>query len=320
MKKIVITGGCGFIGSHIVEHLFKKFKKAKIVVIDKITYAASLENLKDLKKSKRLKIYKKDILDFKFVKKITKKTDLLVHAAAESHVDNSFRLNDNFIKTNVLGTKNVIQASKINKVKRIIHISTDEIYGEIFKGSFSENDRFNPSNPYSSSKAAAEMIVNGFIHSFKLPVIIVRANNIFGIRQHPEKLISGCCWSFIKNKKFSIHGKGLQKRNFLYILDFCEALYTLIKKGKKGEAYNIGSNFEYKNIEIVKIIAKENKKHFLKNVKFVKDRPFNDFRYSVNFNKIRKLGWKPKIKVEDRIQNINNWYIKNIDRFKNRFE
>ena len=158
---------------------------------------------------------------------------MLVHAAAESHVDNSFRLNDNFIKTNVLGTKNVIQASKINKVKKIIHISTDEIYGEIFKGSFSENDRFNPSNPYSSSKAAAEMIVNGFIHSFKLPLIIVRANNIFGIRQHPEKLISGCCWSFIKNKKFSIHGKGLQKRNFLYIADFCEALYTLIKKGKK---------------------------------------------------------------------------------------
>ena len=320
MKKIVITGGCGFIGSHIVEHLFKTYKKSKIIVIDKITYAASLDNLKDINKSKRLKIYKKDILDFKLLKKITKNTDLLIHAAAESHVDNSFRLNDNFIKTNVLGTKNIIQACMINKVKKIIHISTDEIYGEIFKGSFSENDRFNPSNPYSSSKAAAEMIVNGFIHSFKLPLIIVRANNIFGTRQHPEKLISGCCWSFIKNKKFSIHGKGLQKRNFLFVSDFCEALVVLIKKGKTGEAYNIGSNFEYKNIDVVKIIAKENKKIFLKNIRFIKDRPFNDFRYSVNFKKIKKLGWKPKMRIEDKIQNINNWYKKNINRFKNRFE
>ena len=212
----------------------KHIKNLKIIVIDKITYAASLDNLKDINKSKRLKIYKKDILDFKLLKKITKNTDLLIHAAAESHVDNSFRLNDNFIKTNVLGTKNIIQACMINKVKKIIHISTDEIYGEIFKGSFSENDRFNPSNPYSSSKAAAEMIVNGFIHSFKLPLIIVRANNIFGTRQHPEKLISGCCWSFIKNKNFLYMEKDFKKEIFLFVSDFYEALVVLIKKEKQG--------------------------------------------------------------------------------------
>lgn len=320
MKKIVITGGCGFIGSHIVEYFFNKYNKAKIIVLDKITYAASLKNLNNLKKSNRLKIYKNDILNFKLIKKITKKTDLLIHAAAESHVDNSFRLNDEFIQTNVLGTKNILQACKENKVSKILHISTDEIYGEIFKGSFSENDRFNPSNPYSSSKAAAEMIVNGYIHSYNLPVIIIRANNIFGTRQHPEKLISGCCWSFIKKKKFTIHGKGLQKRNFLFVKDLCEALNILVKKGKKGEAYNIGSNFEYKNIEIVKIIANQNNISFNKNIEYVKDRPFNDFRYSVNFDKIKKLGWKPKVKVEDKIFEINNWYKKNINRFKKRFE
>ena len=320
MKKIVITGGCGFIGSHIVEFFFKKYRGAKIVVVDKITYAASLQNLSSINNFKRLKVYKKDILDFKFLKKITKDTDLLIHAAAESHVDNSYRLNDDFIKTNVLGTKNILQVCKENKVKKIIHISTDEIYGEIFSGSFRENDKFNPSNPYSSSKAAAEMIVNGYIHSYNLPVIIVRANNIFGTRQHPEKLISGCCWSFHKNKKFTIHGKGLQKRNFLYVKDFCEALNIIFKKGKIGNAYNIGSTFEYKNIDIVKIIAKENKKLFKKNIKFIKDRPFNDFRYSVNFNKIKKLGWKPISKVEDKIFEINNWYKENIHRFKNRFE
>tara|TARA_E500000178_G_C17006571_1_gene748409 strand:- start:917 stop:1879 length:963 start_codon:yes stop_codon:yes gene_type:complete len=320
MKKIIITGGCGFIGSHIVEYFFHKYKNANIVVLDKITYAANINNLSNIYKSKRLNIIKKDILDFKILKKITKKADLVIHAAAESHVDNSFQLNDKFVLTNVLGTKNVMQACKENKVNKILHISTDEIYGEIFKGSFSENDRFDPSNPYSSSKAAAEMIVNGYIHSYNLPVIIVRANNIFGIRQHPEKLISGCCWSFIKNKKFTIHGRGLQKRTFLYVIDLCKALDILVKRGKLGDAYNIGSTFEYRNIDIVKIIAKQNKKNLKKKIKFVKDRPFNDFRYSVNYNKIKKLGWKPSFKVEDKIEPINDWYKINIKRFKNRFE
>tara|TARA_Y100000590_G_C15524022_1_gene940492 strand:+ start:81 stop:1043 length:963 start_codon:yes stop_codon:yes gene_type:complete len=319
MKKIVITGGCGFIGSHIVDHFFNKYKKSKIIVLDKITYAASIDNLASIKNKKRLFIFKKDILNFNFIKKVTKNTDLLIHAAAESHVDNSYRLNDDFIKTNVLGTKNVMQACKENKIKKILHISTDEIYGEIFKGSFSEKDKFNPSNPYSSSKAAAEMIVNGYIHSYKLPVIIIRANNIFGSRQHPEKLISGCCWSFLKNKKFTIHGNGVQKRTFLYVKDFCYALEIISKKGKIFEAYNIGSPFEYKNIDIVKIIAKQNNKNFNKSTKFIKDRPFNDFRYSIDCRKIKKLGWEPKTKVEDKIFEINNWYKENINRFKKRF-
>ena len=320
MKKIIITGGCGFIGSHIVEYFFHKYKESKIIVLDKITYAANINNLINIKKSKRLKIIKKDILDLNILKLITKKADLVIHAAAESHVDNSFQLNDDFVLTNVLGTKNVMQACKENKVKKIIHVSTDEIYGEIFKGSFNEKNRFNPSNPYSSSKAAAEMIVNGYIHSYNLPVIIVRANNIFGTRQHPEKLISGCCWSFIKNRKFTIHGKGIQKRTFLYVGDFCKALDVLIKKGKLYEAYNVGSTFEYKNIEIIKLIAKINNKNLKKNIQYVKDRPFNDFRYSVNYSKLKKLGWKPKIKVEDKLLEINEWYINNIKRFKKRFE
>ena len=320
MKKIVITGGCGFIGSHITEYFFKKYKNSKIIVLDKITYAASLKNLINIRKEKRVKIYKDDILNFKRLKKIISNADLVIHAAAESHVDNSFQLNDDFVMTNVLGTKNVMQVCKENKVKKILHISTDEIYGEIFSGSFNENNRFNPSNPYSSSKAAAEMIVNGYIHSYKLPVIIVRANNIFGTRQHPEKLISGCCWSFIKNHKFTIHGKGHQKRTFLYVKDLCRALEILVRAGKLYNAYNIGSPFEYRNIDIVKIIANQNNKDLKKNIKFVKDRPFNDFRYSINYNKIKKLGWKPIVKVEDKIEEINNWYKENIQRFKKRFE
>ena len=214
MKKILITGGCGFIGSHIVEYFHNKYEKSKIIVFDKITYAASLKNLEHIKKSKRLNIIRNDILNYKILKEATMNCDLVIHAAAESHVDNSYQLNDEFINTNVLGTKNVLQACKENHVKKIIHVSTDEIYGEIFRGSFNENNRFNPSNPYSSSKAAAEMIVNGYILSYKLPVIIVRANNIFGTRQHPEKLIAGCCWSFIKKKSLQYMEKDFKKELF----------------------------------------------------------------------------------------------------------
>ena len=318
MHKIFITGGCGFIGSHLTEYIFNKYKNSKIYVYDKITYAANIKNLENIIKSKRLKIIKKDLIDLKALKKFSINTDILIHAAAESHVDNSFNLTNDFIKTNVIGTKNVLDACKYNKIKKIIHISTDEIYGEIRKSSFSEKSRFNPSNPYSSSKAAAEMIINGYIHSYKLPIIIVRANNIFGTRQHPEKLIPGCCWSLIKRKKFTLHGNGQQKRSFLYVEDFCEGVYKILTKGKIGEIYNIGSKFEYKNIDVLKIVAKENKVNFKNYLKYVKDRPFNDYRYSLNFNKVKKIGWRPKTKIEDKIKEINLWYKDNISRFQKR--
>ena len=318
MHKIFITGGCGFIGSHLTEYFFEKYKKSIIYVYDKITYAASIKNLENISKSKRLKIIKKDLSDYNALKKYSKNTDILIHAAAESHVDNSFNLTNEFIKTNVVGTKNVLDACKFNKVKKIIHLSTDEIYGEIYKSSFNENSRFNPSNPYSSSKAAAEMIINGYIHSYKLPIIIIRANNIFGTRQHPEKLLPGSCWSLIKKKKFTIHGKGDQKRSFLYVKDFCEGIYKVVLKGKNHNIYNIGSKFEYKNLDVFKLAAKENNLSFNKFINFVKDRPFNDYRYSLNFNKIIKLGWRPITKIEDKISEINDWYKRNISRFKKR--
>jgi len=318
MRKIFVTGGCGFIGSHIVESLFDQYPKAKIVVYDKITYAGDIRNLKNVIKSKRIKIIKKDITDHKNMEKNIKNSDLVINAAAESHVDNSFNLNDNFILTNVLGTKRVLDCCKKFKIKKIIHISTDEVYGEIFKSSFKENSNFNPSNPYSASKAAAEMIVNSYKHSYKLPAIIVRANNIFGIRQHPEKLIAGCCWSLIKKKKFFLHGNGQQKRTFLFVDDFCKALINIIEKDKRNEIYNVGTNFEYKNIEIVKLIIKKMRLNFRGNIFFKSDRPFNDYRYSININKIKKLGWKPKIKVESEIENIIEWYKKNIHRYSNR--
>ena len=316
MNKILITGGCGFIGSHVVEFFFSKYKNSKIIVYDKITYAGNASYLNKIIKSNRLKIIKKDINDFNSLLKYTKKVDLLIHMAAESHVDNSFESAKKFIDTNVQGTRSVLDACRVNKIKKIIHVSTDEIYGEIYKGSFSENSNFNPSNPYSSSKAAAEMIIKGYQHSFKLNISIVRANNIFGERQHPEKLIGACCCAILKKEFINLHGNGLQKRTFLYVKDFAEALYRITKLKNKNEIFNIGTNFEYKNIDVVKLIVKKFNKEFKNVVKFVQDRPFNDHRYSINIDKIKKLNWHPKHKLEDRMDEIINWYKVNFKFFK----
>jgi UDP-glucose 4,6-dehydratase len=316
MNKILITGGCGFIGSHLTEYIFKKLKQSKIIIYDKITYAANKKYLSNIKASKRVKIVQADINNLKKLTYSSRGVNLLIHVAAESHVDKSFKLSKKFIITNVLGTANVMEAARINKVKKIIHVSTDEVYGEIFKGSFSENAKFNPSNPYSSSKAAAEMIVNGYKHSYKLPVTIIRSNNIYGTRQYPEKLISGCCLSLIKKRKFYLHGNGNQKRTFLHVNDFCDAVYKIIVNTKHiNEIYNIGSYEELRNIEVVKLICDYLKIDFKKNIFFKKDRPFNDFRYSVNFSKLRRLSWKPKSRFAKKLPELIEWYKKNKNLF-----
>lgn len=317
MNKILITGGCGFIGSHLSEYIFNKFRKSKIIIYDKITYAAKKSYVDSISKNKRVKIIKADINNLKKLIKTSKNVDLLIHVAAESHVDKSFKISKKFILTNVLGTSNVMEACRVNKIKKIIHVSTDEIYGEIHKGSFNEESKFNPSNPYSSSKAAAEMIVNGYKHSYKLPITIVRSNNIYGIRQYPEKLISGCCLSLIKKRKFYLHGTGKQKRTFLYIGDFCKAIYRIIvSKNTTRKIYNIGSYDEFRNVDVVKLICSYLKVDFKKNIFFATDRPFNDFRYSINFSKIEKLKWKPSVSLRDKIPELIDWYKNNYNLFR----
>ena len=315
MDKIIITGGCGFIGSHLTEFLFQKFPKSSFIIIDKLTYAANTKYLDNIKKNKRIKIAIGDINNFNLLKKLTHKADLLIHLAAESHVDRSFNSVKKFIDTNVQGTRNILNVCHINKVKKIIHVSTDEVYGEIYRGSFKEDCPLNPTNPYASTKAAAEMIVSGYKKSFKMDINIVRSNNIFGTRQYPEKIISSCCYNILNNKKILIHGSGDQKRTFLYVDDFSKAIFLIINNWKSNQIYNIGSNFEYKIIDIVHLILKKFNKDFHKSTKFVKDRLFNDFRYSVNTSKIQKLKWKPKVKVEDKIDDIIQWYKNNIKLF-----
>jgi UDP-glucose 4,6-dehydratase len=315
MNKIIITGGCGFIGSHLTDFLFKKFNNSQFIILDKLTYASNKKYLNNISNEKRVKIVVGDINNFNLLLKLTFKADLLIHLAAESHVDRSFSSVKKFINTNVQGTRNVLDVCRINKVKRIIHVSTDEVYGEIYKGSFKENSPLHPTNPYASSKAAAEMIVRGYQKSFKMDINIVRSNNIFGTRQYPEKIIPSCCYNILNNKKILIHGSGNQKRTFLYVDDFSEAIFSIINNWRSNETYNIGSNSEYKIIDIVHLILKKFNKDFDQNTRFVKDRLFNDFRYSVNINKIKRLKWKPKIRVEDKIDDIILWYKNNIKLF-----
>lgn len=316
IKKIFITGGCGFIGSHLSEYFFNKYKNAEIIIYDKMTYAANISNLKKIIKQKRVRLIKKDICDSKLLIKFSKKVDLLIHAAAESHVDKSYILSNEFIKTNIQGTKNIMEACLINKIKNIIHISTDEVYGEIHKGSFNETSTLNPTNPYSSSKAAAEMIIAGYKKSYKLPVKILRPNNIYGTRQHPEKLISGCMWCICKKKKFTLHGDGNQKRTFLHVNDFCKAVDIVIKKGKLDGIYNVGTNDEYKNINIIKLICKISKKELSDLIIKIPDRLFNDARYSINYTKLKRLGWKPRENLNKNLNEIFDWTKKNFKYFK----
>ncbi len=308
MKKFFITGAAGFIGSHVCEHIAEKFPNSKIIALDKLTYAGNKSFLKNISK-KNLKFIKSDILNSKKYRKYLKNIDCAINIAAESHVDNSFRNSVEFTKTNTLGAHIFLENCINRKVKKIIHISTDEVYGDKLKGKSYEGDSLDPTNPYSASKAAAEIITNSYKYVFKKDIIIIRANNIYGTRQFPEKLIPSCIVSLLKNKKIEIHGNGKNKRHFLFVKDFCNALEIIIRKVNDG-IYNIGSNESYQNIQIAKKICDLMNKS-KRNIKYIKDRPFNDRRYSISSKKIKKLGWKTQSNLFVELDQMINWYKKN---------
>jgi dTDP-glucose 4,6-dehydratase len=318
VRKILITGGAGFIGSHFVEGLAAGFPEHRIVVLDKMTYAADFGYIAPLIDKGRAQLVVGDVCDFELCRKLVRGCDVVVHAAAESHVDRSFHSSILFTQTNALGTHTIMEACREAKVARIIHVSTDEVYGEILSGDCDETGGMNPTNPYSASKAAAEMIVNGYRHSFNLPVIVVRANNIYGIRQFPEKLIPRCIMSLIDGEKIPLHGDGSNVRHYLAAPDFASALVLLVNKGVINEIYNIGSNEEHQNREIARMICEQFNTSFEESVKFVQDRPFNDRRYSISWDKISKLGWKPKHSLPKDIAMIVGWYRKNADAVRGR--
>ena len=316
MRRIFITGGAGFIGSHISEEIFHTFKKSKIIVFDKLTYAGNKHYIKNIINSPRVKFVKGDINNYYSYTKLLKKVDLAINIAAESHVDNSFTNPISFSLTNTVGAHTFLLNCINNKVKKIVHISSDEVYGEKLIGRCDETQKIEPTNPYSASKAAAEVIINSHKYSYKKEIITIRGNNIYGIRQYPEKLIPRCIISLLKNEKIPLHGKGNNIRHYLSARDFAKAVCLLIKKKNRG-IFNVGSYDSFSNIHIAKSICKILNKDPKKFIKFVKDRPYNDKRYSISTNKIRKLGWRPKNTLMVDLLDIIEWYKNNIQLFKN---
>ena len=307
-NRILVTGGAGFIGSEFVRQSI--CKGYKVAVVDKLTYCGDLARLKDC--AGKYKFYKTDICNKNKIDEIIKKEKptTIIHFAAETHVDRSICDVAPFIKTNITGTNILIQSALKYNVKKFIHISTDEIYGESKRGKFKETDPQSPRNPYSTTKAAAELLVKAAIHTYKLPAIIVRPANNYGYWQYPEKLIPVVILKALKNKKVPVYGKGSQIREWLHVKDCSRAIHMILKKGRQGETYNIGTYFERPNIDTVKTILKMlNKPEKL--IQFVKDRPGHDFRYSVDYSKLKKLGWSPEITFSKGIKDTVCWYVEN---------
>lgn len=315
MYKFLVTGGSGFIGSHVCESILKNFRVKKLIIFDKLTYASSLSYIKHLLKLNNVVFIKDDILNLLNHKKKIKNFDFAINLAAESHVDKSFKNSIKFTKTNTLGAHVFMQTAIECNIRKIMHVSTDEVYGESEDKNKIETDRLNPTNPYSASKAAAEILINSYKFFNKKKIIIIRGNNIYGTRQYPEKLIPSCIFNLIKDKKIKIHGDGKNIRCFLSVLDFADSIILLLKKNITG-IFNIGNNKYFKNINIAKKICILMKKNPKKYISFIEDRPFNDSKYSINSNKIKKLGWKVKRNLENDLPNIIDWYKKNISLFK----
>lgn len=307
MTKILITGGAGFIGSNFVRYHINKHPEDEIVVLDKLTYAGRLENLQAI--MSKIKFIKGDICKREDVKKVGKNVDQIINFAAESHVDRSIKTPGRFIQTDVYGTHILLEAARKFDAE-FIQISTDEVYGSIEKGSFKEDAKLEPSSPYSASKASADLVVRSYYITYGLPVKITRSTNNFGPYQYPEKLIPLFIINAIRNKPLPLYGNGLNVRDWLYVEENCEAIDVVRQKGKKGEVYNIGSGNERTNIEITKIILNElGKSENL--VRYVKDRPGHDRRYSLDFTKIKNLGWKPKYTFEEAMHKTVRWYANN---------
>ena len=323
MKKVIVTGGSGFIGSNLVKYLLKK--KYFVINIDSLKYSANPYNTKNLNTNKNYIFFKLDLNNKNKILKILKKYKPvgIFNLAAETHVDRSIDTPYNFIHSNILGTYNLLESILASKKKiKLIHISTDEVYGDVIKGRSDEKYPYNPSSPYSSTKASSDHLVKAYVKTYKIPAIISNCCNNYGPNQFPEKLIPKLIYNIIKNKPLPIYGKGKNSREWMHVHDHCEALLLTFLKGKIGENYNIGSGINLKNIDIAKKLLKIAKNKYLNingnvKIKFVKDRPGHDIRYALNNNKIkRKLGWKSKITLEKGLDQTFNWYLNNENFFK----
>ena len=319
MKKILVTGGAGFIGSNFVNYMLSARKDVSIVNLDKLSYAGNLKNLKSIENHPNYNFIKGDIVNDELVSYIFQKYDIthVINFAAESHVDRSILGSEIFFRTNVLGTNILLENAKRFGVEKFIQISTDEVYGSLGpEGQFEETTPLQPNSPYAASKAAADMMALAFHHTYNVPVVITRCSNNYGPYQFPEKLIPLMIINSLNNKKLPVYGDGLNVRDWIYVIDHNKAVELVMEKGKLGEVYNIGANTEKPNIEIVKLILNQvGKAEEL--IEYVKDRLGHDRRYAINSTKIKNdLGWKPEYSFEDAIKNTVKWYLENVNWWK----
>ena len=315
--KLLITGGLGFIGSNFVRYILKKYPEYQVINLDKMTYCANPENLKDIEDDSRYKFIKGDICDKELVNDLIskEKPDVITSFAAETHVDRSILDPDAFIKTDIFGTHTLLEAVRNHKVGKYIQISTDEVYGSIEKGLFTEESPLKPNSPYASSKAGADLLVRAYFKTYNLPILITRSSNNYGPYQYPEKLIPLFITNLIEGKKVPLYGDGLNVRDWLYVLDNCSGIDTVLHKGKKGEIYNIGADNEKTNKEITEIILKQLGKDE-SSIEYVKDRLGHDRRYALDSTKLKKLGWKPEYDFEKAMKETIEWYKNNPDWWK----
>ena len=321
MQKIIVTGGLGFIGSNLVKLLIKK--NYFVINIDKVSYASNFYNTKDFSRKKNYKFIKLNINNKSKLKKIfnSYRPAAIFNLAAETHVDRSIDGPAEFIASNIVGVFNLLETfkefSKKNKKTKLIHISTDEVYGDVLTGRSKENDPYKPSSPYAASKASSDHLVYSYVRTYKLNAMITNCSNNYGPNQHPEKLIPKLIYNMINNKTLPVYGRGKNSREWIFVDDHCEALLKVFKNGSKGEFYNIGSNININNLDIVKLLINIAKKKIKlgKNVKikFVKDRPGHDIRYALDSKKIlKRLKWKSKVNLKKGLENTFNWYFSNM--------
>jgi dTDP-glucose 4,6-dehydratase len=317
--KVLITGGCGFIGANFIRYFARKHPTHDIINVDKLTYAGNLENLKGFEQKKKYRFIKADISNAAQMKRVFRRfgPDTVINFAAESHVDRSISTPAPFIRTNIQGVGVLLNCALEYGVKKFLQISTDEVYGSILKGKFLETTVLDPSSPYSASKAAADGLVMAYYRTYKLPVLISRSSNNYGPYQFPEKFIPLVIFNALKNRKIPLYGDGLHIRDWIYVDDNCQAIDKVFQKGEFGEVYNIGGQYDRTNTYVVhKILDILGKPHSL--IEHVKDRPGHDRRYALSISKINKhLGWRPKMSFEQGIKKTIGWYLDNTGWLRN---
>lgn len=312
MESLLVTGGAGFIGSNFVHHVLDKYADGRVVVYDKLTYAGNLDNLENVANDPRYGFVQGDICDAEHVEEVVRehKIDAIVNFAAETHVDRSILAAGSFIQTDVYGTHVLLEAARKFGLRRMVHVSTDEVYGSVTEGSSVETDNLLPNSPYSASKAGGDLMCRAFFVTYGVPVVVTRGSNNFGPYQYPEKVIPLFITNALDDKTLPLYGDGQNVRDWLYVLDHCEAIDLMLQKGRDGEVYNVGADRELTNLELTEtILGMLGKPRSL--IQFVEDRPGHDRRYSLDSGKIRELGWQPRFRFEEALEGTVRWYADN---------